>query len=112
MITDEGSIIIDWMDGRSGHPLADVARTLIITTTGILPPNTESRNLMLLGRWLFSRLYLNHYFRLSRYSRKDMEAWIMPIAAARLSEGIPEETDALLKIVHEKLANLDNKKAV
>jgi aminoglycoside phosphotransferase (APT) family kinase protein len=101
MLTKEGPIIIDWIDGHSGHPLADVARSFVINTASEIPEDTPQRNLMKIGRWLYTNLYIYHYFKGSPYSRKDLDAWILPVAAARLSEDIPEEREYLVGLVQE-----------
>jgi Ser/Thr protein kinase RdoA (MazF antagonist) len=99
MLTKDGPIIIDWIDAAIGHPLADVARTMVIASVGIPP---EER---LLGTFVkfFLRPYLPTYFNHSPYSRGELDAWMLPVAAARLQENIPHEIEALLKIVRERL---------
>ena len=42
LMSDHGPVIIDWMTGRRGHPLADVARTVLLIQTGGLPPRVSS----------------------------------------------------------------------
>jgi len=102
LLTANGPVIIDWIDAALGHPLADVARTTIIGSFGIPP---EER----FGRLIFStmvRLYLKRYFRISPYPRNELDAWLLPVAAGRLSEEIPHETDPLLRYVKKRLQQL------
>ncbi len=95
MLTPNGPVIIDWIDASLGHPLADVARTVVIGNFGV-PPQER------FGRVLFKqmiRIYLRQYFRQSAYTRQDLQAWLLPVAAARLSERIPHETEPLTAYV-------------
>jgi aminoglycoside phosphotransferase (APT) family kinase protein len=95
LLTPDGPVIIDWIDATLGHPLADVARTMVIGLFGI-PPEEK------VGRFMIRRMlrgYLRRYFRSSPYSRTDLDAWILPVAAGRLEENIPHETELLLAYV-------------
>jgi hypothetical protein len=49
-------------------------------------------------RWYHS-IYMGRYFKLCRGDQQDLHAWLLPVAAGRLSEDIPEEKDRLLKLV-------------
>lgn len=102
LLTANGPVIIDWIDATLGHPLADVARTFIIGSFAI-PPQER------FGRFLFSimvKLYLGRYFRHSTYTRQDLEVWLLPVAAGRLSEEIPHEIIPLHAYVNEQLQRL------
>jgi Ser/Thr protein kinase RdoA (MazF antagonist) len=99
MLTNDGPIIIDWIDAAIGHPLADVARTLVIASVGIPP---EERILAAFVKF-FLRPYLPTYFKHSPYSRGELDTWVLPVAAARMQENIPHEIEPLLKIVRERL---------
>jgi len=99
LLTASGPVIIDWIDATLGHPLADVARTVVIGTYGIPP---EER----FGRFIFRtmvKIYLRRYFRYSPYSRADLDNWLLPVAAGRLSENIPHETAPLHRFVQTQL---------
>jgi uncharacterized protein (TIGR02172 family) len=100
LLTDNGPVMIDWIDGNIGHPLADVARTTVLAAVGI--PKSER-----IDRFFFRvlhRIYLRHYFKSSPYSRKELGQWILPAAAGRLSEEIPHEKNQLIQWVN-KLAS-------
>lgn len=101
MLTANGPVIIDWVDGSQGSPLADVARTVIISTVGDLPEDMPMRRLLNLFRHQFSRLYLKHYFRLRPGGQAEYRAWMAPVAAARLVENIPGQDAALIRIVEQ-----------
>jgi uncharacterized protein (TIGR02172 family) len=104
LITMRGSIIIDWVNATSGNPLADVARTSLLLTIGDLPPGTTVRWLLNTLRRLFYRIYLKRYFQLRPGDRGQLRAWQPVIAAARLSENIPQERNQLLAIVKAGLS--------
>jgi Ser/Thr protein kinase RdoA (MazF antagonist) len=99
MLTADGPIIIDWIDAALGHPLADVARTLVIATVAVPPGN------LILKMFVKAFLgpYLPTYFKFSPYAPADLEAWMLPVAAARLEENIPHEIEALTKMVYRLL---------
>jgi aminoglycoside phosphotransferase (APT) family kinase protein len=102
LLTNNGPVIIDWIDATLGHPLADVARTVVIGTYGV-PPEEY------FGRFIFStmvKLYLRRYFQHSPYSRTDLDNWMLPVAAGRLSEQIPHETAPLHAFVQARLKQL------
>lgn len=99
LLTSDGPIIIDWIDATMGHPLADVARTIVIGKFGV-PPE------MGIVGFLFKqmiRIYLRRYFQQSIYPRADLAAWLPVVAAGRLNENIPHEREALLSFVRAYL---------
>ncbi|HKJ26091.1 MAG TPA: phosphotransferase [Anaerolineales bacterium] len=95
LLTETGPMIIDWVDGNIGHPLADVARTIVLGTVGI-PPSEKANRLFFR---LFLSTYLRRYFKSSPYARKELNRWLLPVAAGRLSEEIPHEKEALIRWV-------------
>jgi Ser/Thr protein kinase RdoA (MazF antagonist) len=90
LMTPQGARIIDWIDASRGNPLADVARTTILTlgATHSAPWHTPARQVLVR---IFHRAYLRHYFRLRPLGRKEYRYWVPITAAARLSESIAEE---------------------
>ncbi len=98
------AVVLDWTDASCGHPLADVARTSMIMTMAAVPPDMPGRHLIQFGRRLWHFLYLRRYCQLRGVSVKQINAWRLPVLAARLSEGIPEEEASLLKAL-DKLSN-------
>jgi uncharacterized protein (TIGR02172 family) len=88
ILTDNGPVIIDWMTGSRGNPLADVARTELLFSTGGLPPRMPlaGRIFMSAARTLLYRGYLRTYSRVRPLSRDAVREWGKPILAARLFE--------------------------
>ncbi len=105
LLSSRGPIVIDWIDAASGHPLADVARTLLLLDHG-RPPGI-SAPMRTAFEWLRAVLrdaYLKHYCRVCRVTREQIDAWRLPVAAGRLSEGIKEEESRLVAIVEAELS--------
>jgi len=103
IMSARGPIIIDWTDATQGNPLADVARTCLLLRMAALLPSTPRRWLIDSARALFHSIYLRRYLRLRPGSREEIDAWIPVVAAARLSEDIPEEEPRLLALVEATL---------
>jgi uncharacterized protein (TIGR02172 family) len=100
LLSARGPVIIDWLTGSRGHPLADVARTALLFQTGGLPPGipAHTRLLLNLSRALLYEIYLNRYLQLRPASRQQIDRWRLPLIAARLREveNYPQEKRLLL----------------
>jgi hypothetical protein len=59
------------------------------------------------GKWLTYQKYLNEYMKLSNTAFADIEAWILPVAAAKLKDMIPVETIWLNAVIHKYLKKFD-----
>ena len=108
IINGENHWVIDWMTASRGNAAADVARTLLILQTGIPPGVTpiKAKILHLVGCLLY-KSYLREYMKLSGISLKAIEAWTLPIAAARLAENpLEEEQRKVLKIIDQQIKKL------
>jgi aminoglycoside phosphotransferase (APT) family kinase protein len=104
IVTARGPMVIDWINGVRGNPLADVARTALLLQLGDPPPGTRMRWLLQLGRGLFRAAYLRRYFQLrSELARDALAAWELPVAAARIAEGIEPEHTKLVAILRRSL---------
>lgn len=82
------AVIIDWIDATMGNPLADTARTTILLS-GAASRQIQNPLVRLLAR-LFHAVYLQRYFKWNPGSTAEYTRWLPVIAAARLSENIPE----------------------
>lgn len=104
MMSPRSPVIIDWITAVRGNPLADFARTSVLMRVAALLPSMGAWKIAMItvARGMFQSVYEREYFRLRGVTRADIAPWIVPIAAARLSEGIPEEYNALVKIVEGK----------
>ncbi|HTX90638.1 MAG TPA: aminoglycoside phosphotransferase family protein [Anaerolineales bacterium] len=108
LLTDHGPIIIDWMTGTRGHPLADVARTELLFSTGGLPPRISPfmKVVINLSRSWIYRIYLRRYLQLHPAGPGETEAWRLPLLAARLFEveNYPDEKELILGRIRAILA--------
>lgn len=101
ILTPRGPVIIDWLTGMRGHPLGDAARTSLLFTSGGLPPNVNIFTRLLINTtrsWLHS-IYMERYQALAHASREAIDAWRLPLLAARLAEldDYPLEVQLILK---------------
>ncbi|MCC3377213.1 GNAT family N-acetyltransferase [Cohnella sp. REN36] len=102
--------IIDWSNGLRGHPAGDVARTWLLLTFGTMPDDLPAsvRETLDRMRLRIRDAYLASYLEGARLKRDDIDDWFLPVAAARLVEGLPEpECLAVLAFVREQLAAAD-----
>lgn len=98
--------IIDWMTGMIGNPAGDVARTLLLFRFGTLPDDAPKsvKDALQLMRDKINEIYLEQYLTNSDLQFSDIDEWMLPIAAARLSEWIPDQEKALLlNLIEERL---------
>ncbi|WP_050900542.1 hypothetical protein [Paenibacillus elgii] len=90
----------------SGHPDGDAARTRLVLDYASLPPGMPKPVKLLFTtlRRQLCRMYLKEYIRLTGSTMESMEAWLLPLAAARLVESITEEARSkLLELVNRQL---------
>jgi aminoglycoside phosphotransferase (APT) family kinase protein len=104
LMTHAGPVIIDWMTATSGHPFADVARTALLLQMGELPHSPMSRWLLASARVVVHGAYLRRYLLRSPARVAEVAAWRLPVLVARLSDGIAEERDRLLRLVEQELS--------
>ena len=50
----------------------------------------------------------SEYMKIADVRYEDLDAWILPVAAAKLKDKIPGEEKWLMKIINEKLDQLDH----
>lgn len=103
MVYSGEAVVLDWMNACIGSPAADVARSvLLLRDAAPLSPTTGWRTkLISIFRKGFFTAYLREYYSLSGIDPEQVAAWMLPVAAARLSEALPPaEKRTLLQIVH------------
>ena len=114
IMTDHGPVIIDWLTGRRGNPLADVARTVLIIQTGGLPPGIPyvMRLLINASRSGLVTIYLARYRQIRSASQAEINAWQLPLLAARLFEveNYPKEKQYLLKSIRAILTRMEQRR--
>ncbi|WP_158602139.1 phosphotransferase family protein [Cohnella endophytica] len=102
MIGVEKDWVIDWITGMQGNPAGDVARTILMLKWGSLPDETppEIVNMILDLRNLLLETYIEEYIRISDITREEIDQWLIPVAAARICEWLPDdEKHALVDLI-------------
>ncbi len=99
MRTSDGWMIIDWMNARSGSPLADVARSSVIYQVSGPPPGVHGGFIISFGSRMAFSVYNRKIRALMKFTPIVLEAWVLPIAAARLVENIPGEREKLIAMI-------------
>ncbi|HKB05488.1 MAG TPA: phosphotransferase [Gemmataceae bacterium] len=86
LLAARGPVVIDWGRATRGHPLGDVACTLRLIRTASLPPWSPRPMHWLLActRPSLQRWYLKRYLRMQAGTRREIEAWQEPLAAAAM----------------------------
>ncbi|MCB8921732.1 MAG: phosphotransferase [Ardenticatenaceae bacterium] len=105
LITNNGPVIIDWMTAQQGHPHSDVARTCIILKFGQVPYGSWAmRRIINMWRGIFYQTYIRHYLVLNPgVSKEKIINWMIPVAAGRLDEAIPDECEPILRFIQSYL---------
>lgn len=105
MIQGKEPIVIDWMTACVGNSCADVARTYILLTYGELPnAGFFVRKLVSLLQKHVCKVYYREYLKRSKLNEKEIEKWMLPVAAARLREWIPDsEKKELIAYINKKI---------
>ena len=90
--------MIDWTNGASGDPAADVARTILLMGGGKLADGTALvvRVIAPVARRALLAGYLSAYTREAPLDRDLVDRWLPIWAAARLAEDIEAERQFLL----------------
>jgi aminoglycoside phosphotransferase (APT) family kinase protein len=86
LLAERGPVVVDWLDAARGPPAADVARTALLLRYA----GGEAGPLGAAVRRAFRWWYLRAYCARRAVSRWLIRAWEVPVAAARLTEGVPE----------------------
>ena len=106
IISRDKIYVIDWMGATIGNPLADVARTSVMLKFAVVPEHLSKikKSIIKFVREIFYKEYIRHFLKLSGESFYSIEKWMIPIAAARLVEWIPQkEKEILIDYVNNTL---------
>jgi aminoglycoside phosphotransferase (APT) family kinase protein len=95
MVTKRGTMAIDWIDATRGHPGADIARTLWFLSPATISGEGRNRRALLAIQSLFRRWYLGRVTSETGVDRRVVDAWRLPVVAARITEGVASEDEAL-----------------
>lgn len=108
IVSGKKLIPIDWNGAYKGNPLGDVARTFMIICSPAVPKGIPDAAAMLsyYPKKLAYEVYLSEYIKQSGARFEDIDAWILPVAAAKLKDKIPGERKWLMNIVDKRLEKL------
>ncbi|MBY6037646.1 phosphotransferase [Fictibacillus nanhaiensis] len=107
LLTEKGPVIIDWIDATQGNRMADLARTVIILRYGGFPDKSSflQRRILVAVRDILTRHYIKSYKRSFPFSSELLKDWMLPVAAGRLSEKIPnQEKERLIRFIQALLS--------
>jgi len=108
IVTRNNSFIVDWSNGVIGNPAFDVAMTSLILSycTPIHKEGPIKGKLLDYSRKTFLKEYIKAYVGFSNISYEEIESWMLPAAAVRLSLELPEkEKKELYNLIIQKLKN-------
>ncbi|MDQ1910665.1 aminoglycoside phosphotransferase family protein [Paenibacillus sp. GD4] len=106
MMTSRGPVILDWMTATSGHPYSDAARTVLLLTHAVLPSSMPKLVKLMITRLraALCQAYKERYMEMTGATEAELQAWELPLAAARLVESVPaEEKQVLLGVIRRSL---------
>lgn len=98
--------VIDWMTGSSGNPAGDLARSRLLLETSELPGGVPPamRVILRAGQRKLAKTYVAEYLKLGTVRRADVDAWMLPLYAARLVENLSDgETRSILARLREEM---------
>ncbi|TCZ73230.1 aminoglycoside phosphotransferase [Paenibacillus albiflavus] len=109
LLRDDDALIIDWNDASTGNPEADLAEYIIIIQYAVVPPYLPAELNAYLDTIRDStiRIFLEEYERLSGIGYAEIEPWIAPVAARKLSSDATSEAErlSLLNEIRRRLRN-------
>jgi hypothetical protein len=100
------------MDATKGNPLADVARTSVLFKYADVPQEKSrfEKSIINFFRKKFFSDYIKHYLKISGVNIEQVEEWELPVAAARLREGLSgREREALANFVNNQISEIYRK---
>lgn len=106
IFTPEGIRIIDWDNASRGNPLCDVARSLLMVDASPMHSSRQERQFISEILPPIRQAYLTRYLEMRPGTVDEVDAWRLPVAAARLREGITEENEWLIATVTEMASRL------
>jgi len=106
LLTDSGPVVIDWPGATGGDPHADVARTLLLLDISQPPPGSPAlvRMFARYARRIIRSSYLASYRRARPLDDDLLARWRIPIAGARLHDGIEDELATLFAMLRAAMA--------
>lgn len=107
MLGEKQEWVIDWMTGMEGNPAGDVARTILMLKLGSTSEETPKiiSGLISLIRNKLRAAYTKEYLNNSEITMEEINQWMVPVAAARLTEWLPDqEKKELVEFIRSSLS--------
>jgi len=95
IFTTGDPVTIDWLDAAKGHGGADIARTLWLLSPATMSDAIPNKRVMTYIQGYFRRRYRKICSSKLKIDSRVIDAWRLPVVAARLSEGVDREEPAL-----------------
>lgn len=113
ILTPAGAVVIDWANAARGCPAADVARSWLLLRMGPPIRHPVLAGLVQGALTLAGQAFLARRLWLARgtITRAQIDAWLLPLMAARLEEHVPGEEARLLRRIRRRLARLPSASA-
>ena len=107
LLRDNDAVVVDWSNATTGNPEADLAEYIVMIRYAILPSDWPNEVSVVLNatRETIIRIFMEEYEKLSGIGYADIEPWIAPIAARKLSADAMslEEKHLLVKEIRRRL---------
>lgn len=99
IMNDDGLWIIDWMTGSSGNPACDAARTKMIFECSDIPDSVSfiMKRVLKYAQKKAADAYIKEYCKLGKVKIKEINRWLLPLYAARLTENLSVNEKKLLQ---------------
>ncbi len=110
MLQQDSPVVSDWMTACTGNPCADVARTLLMLKYGEMEHVSSFMNKIVhMFMKKIKKTYYAEYKKITGITDQEIEQWMLPVVAARLSEWLTNHERAqLLAFTREKIMDIQN----
>jgi uncharacterized protein (TIGR02172 family) len=109
LMNDGSPVLIDWNNATNGNPETDIAEYIIMIKYAILPPDTPRIVVKHFDsiRETIIKIFMDEYTLLTGTTYDEVDPWIVPIAARKLSADAitEEEKELLVKEIRIRLQN-------
>jgi thiamine kinase len=92
LLSRNGPMIVDWVDGTVGPPVADVARTVLLVHFSPDSQNVNGAEAHREMKKRFLRAYQTQYLKLRTFAGEDFQRWMCIMAGARLSDNVVDSS--------------------
>lgn len=108
IVSGRNMVAVDWNSAYRGNPLGDVARTMLLVNSPVTRSTLPSivRSPARIGKCLICSTYVTEYMKLSGADYRSIDDWILPLAAAKLKDGVPGDEGWLMEIIDRRLKKM------